>query len=444
MNDPQEMIQEGVVYARLRLNSFAYDNGDDAYTQQVVGVGGSLGFKSAYLHGLGFTTIAYTSQELWHGSMDDVTRYKGAKDILSRYDVMHGGHRGIESLAQAFVEYRDDESSLKVGRLLFESFLTKSNDTKMIPNAFEGVTLESRKITDTRLKMALLTSQKLRDHSEFHHLLAYGDDPDDPYAQWSQNDDGAMHRGLTLSRLKAEGIEDRLLVFELKNHAIRSTTLRFNATAVPQLLSSMMLEGSYRWIDGSQKIIPSVRYMQQFDNGAGAIGGANLRNNTVGYHDPTTLDAKLYAVKLDYVQRLWSLRFGYSHVADEGDIVAPWRGFPTGGYTRAMGQYNWYANTNTYMIRADYNLGKAGFLSKTHAMMRYAIEDFDDAKAGVQADARVLTLDLVKKGFDFAPSLYGKLRMAHVLGDDDTIAEDGTLKSDPSYNELRLEFNYLF
>lgn len=29
-------------------------------------------------------------------------------------------------------------------------------------------------------------------------------------------------------------------------------------------------------------------------------------------------------------------------------------------------------------------------------------------------------------------------------GDDDTIAANGTLKKDPSYDELRIELNYLF
>jgi len=44
---------------------------------------------------------------------------------------------------------------------------------------------------------------------------------------------------------------------------------------------------------------------------------------------------------------------GYSKIADKADFTTPWRAFPTGGYTRAMGQTNWYANTSSYLLRAD-------------------------------------------------------------------------------------------
>ncbi len=52
----------------------------------------------------------------------------------------------------------------------------------MIPNTFEGLTFNSPSLYDTSFKMAFLTKQKLRDHSDFHHVLAVGDDVNDPYA----------------------------------------------------------------------------------------------------------------------------------------------------------------------------------------------------------------------------------------------------------------------
>ena len=75
--------------------------------------------------------------------------------------------------------------------------------------------------------------------------------------------------------------------------------------------------------------------------------------------------------------------------------------------------------------------------------MRYAIQDFDDDKPGVQADSNVLQLDLIKQ-FDSLPNFYAKLRMVRVKGDGNTIAMDGTKKLDPSYKDFRFELNYLF
>jgi hypothetical protein len=108
-----------------------------------------------------------------------------------------------------------------------------------------------------------------------------------------------------------------------------------------------------------------------------------------------------------------------------------------------MAQYNWYANTKTYMLRADYDFDRAGVLEGVKAFIRYAVQDFDDRKPGVQADSEVFTLDVIKK-FESIPGLWMKTRMAYVSGDAHTIAGDGTHKKDPSYNEFRFEINYLF
>ncbi len=187
--------------------------------------------------------------------------------------------------------------------------------------------------------------------------------------------------------------------------------------------------------------------MQQFDDGAGAIGGANLKTLTQGYSNPDSLDAALYGARVDVVKDAFKLRFGYTKIADKGDIVAPWRGFPTAGFTRAMAQYNWYANTKSYMVQLDYEIE---MISEFKIISRFVVQDFDDDKVGVQADSKVFTVDLFK-GLGESP-LYLKTRFAHVVGDSDTIVHnimvDGELKdvtkADSSYDELRIELNYLF
>ncbi len=315
----------------------------------------------------------------------------------------------------------------------------------MIPNTFEGVTLVSGDIPKTVIKSAYLTRQKLRDHSEFHHIFAYGyqkDAPLDQFTQYTQNDDSAMHVGLTLERLQARGIEDRLLVLEGKNTSIDDLTLFANYTAVPELLSSMMLQMDYRFDIGGWTVIPGIRYMQQFDNGAGEIGSASRKTITTGYKDPDSLDSWLLGARCDMTLDNLQLRLAYSKVADKADIIAPWRGFPTAGFTRAMSQYNWDANTKSYMFQAVYNIES---FDHTRIVGRFAYQDFDDKKLAVQADSKVLTMDIMK-GFDGASHVYMKLRYAHTMGEDDTPLPGfpDRFKADPSYDELRLEVNYLF
>jgi len=441
------MLLGGVYYGRLRFNSFGYKwrnelqkDGVKLRENHVIGaLGGSFIYRSSYLNGFGIGAGVYGTSAV--GSLDDSEAYlyKSGKDAFSRHGYLTDGSKSLYTFAQAYLEYRNDDLSIKAGRQIFESFLTKSNDTKMIPNTFEGLTLYNHDILGTSFKMAYLTRQKLRDHSDFHHVLAAGDFDSDPYAIYSENDDAAMHFGLQKSELKARGINDRLIVAEGKNISIENLSLLMNYTAVPELVSSAMIQANYRLKLYDWSVIPALRYMQQFDDGAGEIGGANLKTLTQGYSDPDSLDTALYGARVDVVQDEFKLRFGYTKIADKGDIIAPWRGFPTAGFTRAMAQYNWYANTESYMVQLDYEFEE---ISEFKVISRFTVQDFDDDKVGVQADSNVFTIDFLK-GLGHS-SVYLKSRFAHVVGDDDTIASNGLTKLDPSYNELRLEINYLF
>lgn len=441
----RKIFSEGMLYGRLRSNNFGFkwkDEIDNSQESHMIGsIGGSAIYKSARFNGFSIGGGLYTTQG--YGNLEDekVRFYKAGKGVLSRYDVLTEDSQNITSLAEAYLEYTNQNVSIKAGRQIFESFLTRSNDTKMIPNTFEGVTLQSKWIPESSLKMAYLTRQKLRDHSSFHHLLAYGDDINDTYASYTQNDDSAMHKGLTLSALEARGIKDRLIIVEARNYSIENLKLTMNYTSVPDLISSAMVQADYRIMLNGMSIIPALRYMKQFDDGAGEIAGANLKLDTTGYSDPHSLDSALYGARVDVVDDDFKFRFGYTKVADEGDLLAPWRGFPTGGFTRAMAQYNWYANTETYMVQLDYD---CDLWTDFKIVSRFSVQDFDDQKTGVQSDSNVFTLDLMK-GFDGSSNMYLKTRYAHISGDI-LYDQDGTtvLKPNPSYDELRIELNYLF
>ena len=437
-----ELFSEGVFYGRLRLNSFLYlwdtEIPDKRKNHYTIGVGGSLIYKSAYLHGFGFTVAGYTSQNPFHMDDADVKYYKVGKGVMSRYDVATKGQYGISSFAQIYAEYKDELNSLKIGRQIFESQMTKSNDIKMIPNVFQGITLHSKMLPGHLFKAAYLDKQQLRDHTEFHHIFAYNNGPG-KYDKWLDNDDTAMHQGITVSKLAERGIKDRVILAEIDNGKKEDLSYLFNYTLVPELFSSMTLDASYRFMYNDFKISPAFRYMHQFDLGAGEIGGANLKTDTVAYKDPNSVEADLYGIRFDIDKGQWHFRTGISKVADKADIISPWRAFPTGGFGYSLLQYNWYANTTSYMMEYAYNFTRYGL----HVLSRVAIQDFDDDKPGVQADSNVFQLDFNKR-FVSLPDFYVKLRFVRVIGDTDTVAKDGSLKYDPSYTDLRLELNYLF
>jgi hypothetical protein len=187
------------------------------------------------------------------------------------------------------------------------------------------------------------------------------------------------------------------------------------------------------------------------DNGGGEIGGPSLKGGvttanykTKGYKTGDSLDSSLLNARV-VIQPKGALKytFGYSAVADEADIVATWRGFPTGGYTRAMAQYNWNANTVTTMAQINADLAKAGLVPNTTLMARYSMQDFDDKKPGVQADSNILHVDVNHK-LAAVEGLELKGRMGLVTAKDDIKDINDATKGDVSYNEYRFEINYLF
>jgi hypothetical protein len=270
-------------------------------------------------------------------------------------------------------------------------------------------------------------------------VLAYGKDPNAPldtYTQYTENDDASVHLGLTTAKLEAAGIEDRLIILDVKNKSLENLSLYGNYTTLPDLLSYAMLQADYTIDTGEWILIPGIRYMWQFDDGAGSVIGPNAASRKMiatGYTNPNSLDAALLGLRLDLVNDAVKFRLGYTDVLDKADIIAPWRGFPTGGFTRAMSQYNWYANTKSYMLQVEYSLDDLISGHNIGLLGRLVYQDFDDNKPAVQADSTVFTLDAMY-GFHGNSNIYLKMRYGHAWGESDTplVGLPGKYKADPS------------
>lgn len=428
VNTITEAFSEGMFYGRLRTNTFMWDwNESSKSDNKAMGIGGSFIYKTAPLSGLSATAGLYTSQNpsFFREDAQDVGTLKAGKDTLSRSNTKETGNFGMTVLGQAYLEYKISKTSFTFGRQLVESVFTKSNDTKMIPNAFDGLAVKIKDISDTTIMLAYLYNQKLRDHTSSHDVLAVNG--------WTQNDDSAVNKNLTTERI---GTDNNLIIASVTNKSIKNLKANLSFMSVPDVVSNLTLEAHYKLpVGGGWSIAPGIRYMKQMDNLNATYDVANLKAKNNGYKDPKSLDSSLLALRLDVKNSAFLGRLGYSKIADKADIVAPWRGFPTGGFTRAMGQYNWYANTTTYMARVGYDFGKAKLVDGFSLMARYAIQDFDDTKSGVQADTNILHIDARQ---NIGKNLEVKLRLGFVSD------EDSAGKSDVSYNEYRFELNYLF
>lgn len=440
------LFQNGMFYARLRSNTFYYQWEEESASQDdhlISGLGGSLVYKSARLAGFDFGMGLYFSHAFFDNSANPVNRIKPGKDTLSRFDYTNTGNRSMGVLGQAYVAYSGIPlTRIAVGRQLVETFYTKSNDTKMIPNTFDGIVIDTKAVPDTPIRLAYLAEQKLRDHTQPHSVLMYGDANSSPAnnPQWSENDDTAMHKGLTYTRLKAAGkpTDAPLITGDLHNTSVKNLKLDASFYAVPELLSEVMAEANYKIALDGFSLTPGVRYIRQFDNGAGKVGGAaysgklaGLSGSAGGYKEADSLDSQMIAARIVGNIGKYKLNLGYSQVFDEADLITPWRGFPTAGYTRSMARYNWMANTKSYRVELTRAANRTGLFTDLFIQASILHTDADESKG--YFDENYYYVGFIQN----LPSLVD-LQWRLRLGYNDTEKEDADSL------DARFEINYLF
>ena len=437
-----KMFTEGEYYGRLRSNTFYNDfkNEDDSHADHIIsGLGGSLMLKSATLNNFDFAAGFYFSQGFFDVDNDNVGNLKKGKDIISRFDYVNNDDSYMAVVGQAYLRYSGiDETELIFGRQLVETFYTKSNDTKMIPNTFDALVVSTNAVSKTKIKLAYLYEQKLRDHTSSHSALMYGDSNSTSSLNpnWSENDDSAMHQGLTYTALKAAGkpTDAPLIVGDFKNKSMKNLNLDTSFYVVPELLSQIMLEANYKVDFDGFSISPGVRYIKQLDNGAGEVGGASYSKglSAVGYKDINSLEAQMIAARVVTKIDNYKINLGYTNILDEADLITPWRGFPTAGYTRSMARYNWKANTQSYRLELVRNANKKGIYKNVFIQASVLYTNADEDKGN--KDEMYYYIGFVQN----IPSIVDmqwRLRLGYVDYIDDN-----------TFNDLdaRFEVNYLF
>lgn len=438
------MFKEGKFYGTLRSNTFYYlweDESDSQKTHATSGLGGSLIYKSATFNNFDFSAGLYFSRGFFNESSDPVSSLKAGVDVLSRYDYANTGSKSMGVLGEAFVRYQGvPKTEVILGRQKVESFYTKSNDTKMIPNTFDGVVVATNIIDNTSIKLGYLTKQKLRNHTESHSVLMYDNSDLNSFSQWNANDDSAMHKGLSYTNLKNAGVstDAPLIVGDIHNKSIKNLKLDTSFYVVPELLSEIMAEANYKIDMGDFSLSPGMRYIKQIDHGAGKIGGAaysgdlaGLSGANCGYNDADSLESQMIAARLVSTFSVYKLNLAYSQVFDEADLITPWRGFPTSGYTRSMARYNWKANTKSYRIELVRNANKKGIYKDLFIQMSILHTDADEDKGNY--DENYYYVGFVQN-IPTLSNLQWRLRLGY----------NDTDKANADSLDARFEINYLF
>ncbi len=445
-------------------------------------IGGSLVYKTAPFRGFSVGAGLYATRGLSGMTNDDNGKTAGYPknttnaDLFARGPGADGNYgEGYNVLAQAYLQYDIAKTSLKAGRMLMTNPWINPNDTKMIPIAIEGYEAVSNDIDNTTIQFDYADKIKERGMTYFGSMADTGDTPDaiKNYYRTHYNAIGVTNGD---QLLYGQDSAPAVIVLGAKNKSINSLELQAWGMHWNDIIDQGMLEANYKVKLGDLGLTFGARYMQQFDKGAGDIitpkdGTSPYATGAVTSTSPNggtskvqikgdsdnKVDTYMYALRAVANYGPAKLLVAYSHTSSDGDLIAPWRGFPTEGYTRSMTQTDWNANTKSYKAQFDYDFN--AIVPGFSALVSYSYYNRDTTKVGYQGqtDRYYGNGDTHQWNIDAkyaVPSVKGlEVKTRYMIQNNDvvdTIAGNNTagasegFGNDTSNNELRVEVNYLF
>ncbi len=467
-NDIASAFKEGKLDGRIRMHYMYTDwdkNGEwgnSAYLDgQGLAVGGSLIYKTAPLYGVSLGVGVYTTQNAF-GITENNTNAKNttASDLFFRNVPAQTSDFGksYSVVGQAYAQYDISKSSAKVGRMLVTNPFVTPNDTKFIPIAVQGASVVVKELSDTAFMVDYMTGIKERGRDTFNNMADTGDTPDAIKNYY--------HTSYTTVTGGGQKDAPAVSVIGVKNTSVKGLELQGWVMNWPDIVRQYVAEANYGMKFGDFGFGVGGRVFKQADQGAGDIikpktgtsymtaGAAAMK---IKGDDNDKIDTYMYAVRAVSSYKAAKLLLAYSHTDKGGDLLAPWRAFPTDGYTRSMTQTDWNANTKAYKAQLDYDFNS--LVSGVSALVSYSFYDRDTSKIPYQAmtdryygmgDTRQINFDVLYK-VPYVKGLEWKVRTMIQHNDKvstnltgNTGAASQGIGNDTSNKELRIEMNYYF
>lgn len=466
-DDLASAFKEGKFEGRIRTQYFLTDwdmiNGTDKDDNaRGWAVGGSLLYKSAPLYGLSIGAGLYTTQNPFGlteaddgANMTNTSKFNAttSNDLFLREGgggtptsgtnptklVPYG--EGYAVLAQAYLQYDIAQSKIKAGRFLMTNPWITPNDTKMIPIAIEGGEIISNDLPNTQIQVDYANAIKERGMTHFGNMADTGDTPDaiKAYYTTTYTNPSGTH-----------GDAPDVTIAGVTNKSIDSLELQGWAMHWPDLVDQGLLEANYAIEAGDAIVTLGGRFIKQNDKGAGEI----IKPQTNNGDTDQSIDSYLWAIRAVTNYGPAKLLLSMSHTDDGADMLAPWRGFLTQGYTRSMTQTDWNADTDAWKVQLDYDFNQ--LVSGLSAFISYSSYDRNPIKKPYQSMTNRATQndDTTQWNMDIAYKCSGSLKglefLARFMDQNNDVDKVGTTGApngntfDSSNREMRLEANYRF
>ncbi len=364
-----------------RTYSGGYEN-----NRNTLATGGYIGYKSPDFNGLTAVVAAYG---VYGFDIHDIDIDAGLYGDTTSSDPSLTGRNGEDYafIGQAYLNYKFDNTNIKVGRQRLDTPLAGADDARMLPNLFEAAVVTNTDIEDTTLTLAHITRETTGTFSNIYDnatalgfVSGYG-----AGTTLAQSGDFVDMGVVALGEgNNTDGVTVAAVIYK----GFDGLTLQAWDYYAHDILNAVYLQADYGWkcrLNENVNMNASAQYIGQSDVGDALAGN---------------IDSDYWAVKLGASSGALSAYVAYSQTGESGDtnlmnggIITPWGGMPA--FTQAMvTRHQFFADTDSWKIAATYKLNELVGADVT-ASVYYT--EFD---VGENSSAYARGLKATEPGFD--------------------------------------------
>lgn len=405
-DDLSGMFKEGKVSGQIRAFYINREMIYGDYSRDGLALGGKLGYETGAWNGFSGGITFYTTNKL-----DGESRLSSRNDktLFDSYD------NGYSYLGQAYINYKNGNTNVKIGRQELNTPMAGSDDVRMLPNTFEAAV-----VTNTDIKETTLVAVHIQSISYGTFANAYGGGAlalasgyGDGYASYGNSYENGSYLSMSQAALGAASPERGVSAVAVIYKGIPGLSAQLWDYYAHDILNALYAQADYSWgclVNPQVKMTGSVQYLQE---------------DGVGDRLAAEVDSKYYGVQLAAKYANASLSVAYSSTGESdgklnGQILTPWGGMSA--FTQAMvTRHQFLADTDSYKLTVGYNLKDLAGTDTTASVYyaSYDIGSLNGYKPGTSWTAAESGFDIISnlesiKGLqlrfrgnyqrDFAPS----------------------------------------
>lgn len=360
------MFKEGKTSGQIRLFYVDRDySGDVSVHRNATAIGGHLKYETGGWNGVSAGAAFYTTNGLGLRA-DKATNPEIDPTLLGK------GNESYTILGEAYLQYKNGNTTFKGGRQKIETPLTGTDDVRMVPNLFEAYLLTNTELKDTMILAGHITKFAQGTFGRVYNAAA------------------DQANGILSATSGYSLIDSRNRVGEFVNmgsYAIGENTAGVSVASITyagikglklqlwdyyahDIMNAIYAEANYGWsCENGMSPYIGIQWINERDVGSNHVSSVYKLNKIKSDYVGAKMGMKLSNVDLSLA---FSHNTGDADAALNGGTFSPWGGMPA--YTQGMvTRHQFMAGTDAWKAAAGYdwkdlgiNLNTSGYYTSFH------------------------------------------------------------------------------